>query len=186
MILRRPETRASREGAFIDVLTFEQIKELIEQVADRRLQGLEIERSGFRLKIDGQPAAPSADAPTPAASPPSGTAQPPAAGGSAPAPAAVPGASPQTPPKEDEGPPEGAHVLKSPIVGTFYRRPSPDADAYVHTGDRVKTGQVLCIVEAMKLMNEIESDVDGKIVEIYPENAQAVEYGEPLFAIQPD
>lgn len=174
------------------MLTFEQIKELIEQVADRRLQGLEIERSGFRLKIDGQPAAPSADGSTPAASPPSGTATPPAAGGSAtappaePAPAAAPGASPQTPTEEDEGPPEGAHVLKSPIVGTFYRRPSPDADAFVRTGDRVRTGQVLCIVEAMKLMNEIESDVDGTIVEIYPENAQAVEYGEPLFAIQPD
>ena len=173
------------------MLTFEQIKELIEQVAERRLQGVEIERSGFRLKIDGQHAAPSADAPMPAASA-SGSSSAPSPQVSAspsaaePAPGSASGAAAPAPPEEAEGPPEGAHVLKSPIVGTFYRRPSPDADPFVHSGDRVKKGQVLCIVEAMKLMNEIESDVEGKVVEIYPENAQAVEYGEPLFAIQPD
>ncbi|HEX2163115.1 MAG TPA: acetyl-CoA carboxylase biotin carboxyl carrier protein, partial [Thermoanaerobaculia bacterium] len=88
-------------------------------------------------------------------------------------------------PAEGELPP-GTHVLTSPIVGTFYRSPSPDADAFVEVGARVKQGQVLCIVEAMKLMNEIESDADGTIVEIYPKNAQAVEFGEPLFAIRPE
>lgn len=185
------ETSACREGAPFDVLTFEQIKELIEQVAERRLQGLEIERSGFRLKIDGRAGANSTATSVPPASAPEETPPAPTPGGSGPTPSAGPaptaasGAAPQ-PPAEKEGPPEGAHVLKSPIVGTFYRRPSPDADPFVHTGDRVKKGQVLCIVEAMKLMNEIESDVDGEIVEIYPENAQAVEYGEPLFVIQPD
>ena len=73
--------------------------------------------------------------------------------------------------------------MTSPIVGTFYAAPSPDAQPFVRVGDRVKKGQVLCIVEAMKLMNEIESDVDGTISEIYPKNGQPVEYGEPLFAI---
>jgi acetyl-CoA carboxylase biotin carboxyl carrier protein len=75
--------------------------------------------------------------------------------------------------------------MTSPIVGTFYRAPAPGADSFVDVGSRVKKGQVLCIVEAMKLMNEIESDVDGTIAEIYPQNAQAVEFGEPLFAIRP-
>ncbi|HKV09958.1 MAG TPA: biotin/lipoyl-containing protein, partial [Thermoanaerobaculia bacterium] len=70
------------------------------------------------------------------------------------------------------------------IVGTFYRASEPGAKPYADVGDTVKKGQVLCIIEAMKLMNEIESDVDGEIVEIYPQNAQAVEFGEPLFAIR--
>ena len=80
--------------------------------------------------------------------------------------------------------PPGSHILTSPIVGTFYRAPSPDADPFVEVGSWVKKGQVLCIIEAMKLMNEIESDVDGVVAEIYPQNAQAVEFGEPLFAIR--
>ncbi len=172
------------------MLTFEQIKELIELVAARQLQALEIERSGFRLKIDGQSAAQhvvyAAPAPSGAAAPaappgPGSTAPPPAAPGTAapavsgaPAPAAVPAA----------GPPPGSHILNSPIVGTFYRAPSPQAPSFVEVGSRVKKGQVLCIIEAMKLMNEIESDVDGEILEIYPQNAQPVEFGEPLFAIR--
>ena len=80
---------------------------------------------------------------------------------------------------------EKGQKITSPIVGTFYRSSSPDAPSYVDVGDVVKKGQVLCIIEAMKLMNEIESEVDGKIVEILLENAQPVEYGEPLFRIEP-
>lgn len=76
------------------------------------------------------------------------------------------------------------HTVKSPIVGTFYRAPAPDADAYVQIGDEVSAGSVLCIVEAMKLMNEIESDVSGKIVKILVENGKPVEYNQPLFLIQ--
>jgi len=76
------------------------------------------------------------------------------------------------------------HEIKSPIVGTFYRAPAPDAEPYVKVGDEVFPGTVLCIVEAMKLMNEIESDVHGKIVKILVENAQPVEYGQPLFLIE--
>ncbi len=79
----------------------------------------------------------------------------------------------------------GFLTVTSPIVGTFYRSPSPDADAYVEEGDSVKKGQVLCIVEAMKLMNEIESEVDGRIVKILVENTKSVEYGQALFLIDP-
>ena len=163
------------------MLTFEQIKEVIELVAERRLQGVEIERSGFRLKVDGytplppvSPAVPAAAAQGPAASvaptaAPVGLAAPAAEAALAPAAAS---------------PSQGAHTLTSPIVGTFYASSSPDAPPFVEVGSRVRTGQVVCIIEAMKLMNEIESDVDGTIVEIYPQNAQAVEFGEPLFAIR--
>jgi|Deesub1362B_J571_1020462.scaffolds.fasta_scaffold00061_33 acetyl-CoA carboxylase biotin carboxyl carrier protein len=76
-------------------------------------------------------------------------------------------------------------VVKSPIVGTFYRAPSPDAEPFVEVGSEVKKGQVLCIIEAMKLMNEIESEVDGVVVKIFVDNGQPVEYGEPLFLIEP-
>ncbi len=77
------------------------------------------------------------------------------------------------------------HAIKSPIVGTFYRAPSPEADPYVQVGDTVSSGTVLCIVEAMKLMNEIESDISGKIVKILVDNGKPVEYNQPLFLIQP-
>lgn len=86
-------------------------------------------------------------------------------------------------PKEDETS-AGLHEIKSPIVGTFYRAPAPDADSYVQVGDMVAPGSVLCIVEAMKLMNEIESDVSGKIVKVLAENGKPVEYNQPLFLIQ--
>jgi len=76
------------------------------------------------------------------------------------------------------------HEVRSPIVGTFYRAPSPDSDAYVQVGDSVAEGSVLCIVEAMKLMNEIECDASGKIVKILVENATAIEYNQPLFLIE--
>lgn len=79
---------------------------------------------------------------------------------------------------------ENLYTIISPIVGTFYSAPSPDSPAYVKIGDRVKKGDVLCIVEAMKLMNEINSDVDGEIVEILAENQSIVEYGQPLFKIR--
>ncbi len=163
------------------MLTFDQIKELVDLVHERRLGVVEIEHAGFRLKIEG-PGAPTVVAapPTaPPAEPPAATAEPVAV--------AAASAGPATPPpaaavKESAG--EELHVLKSPIVGTFYAAPSPDSDAYVKAGSKVKKGQVLCIIEAMKLMNEIESDIDGEIVEIYPRNAQPVEFGEPLFGIR--
>jgi len=88
------------------------------------------------------------------------------------------------PVKEEEKIPQNVHEIRSPIVGTFYRAPSPDDDPFVQVGAEVSPGMVLCIVEAMKLMNEIEADVDGKIVKILAENGKPVEYNQPLFLIQ--
>lgn len=79
---------------------------------------------------------------------------------------------------------EEGNIVKSPMVGTFYSKPSPNADAYVSVGDNVKKGDVLCIIEAMKLMNEIESEFDGEVVEILVKDGEAVEYGKPLFRIK--
>ncbi|HEY6321611.1 MAG TPA: acetyl-CoA carboxylase biotin carboxyl carrier protein [Thermoanaerobaculia bacterium] len=202
------------------MLTFEQMKELVELVARHRLSGVEVERAGFRLKIDGfqAAAAPAAQAGPPAqgttapraASPPAaalapgmaGTAGMPGLGGEpgeasglavSPLAAAAPPRGLPVHAGDLAAPPPGAagttggpgsHILNSPIVGTFYRAASPDAPPFVEVGSRVRKGQVLCIIEAMKLMNEIECDVDGVIAEIYPQNAQAVEFGEPLFAIR--
>ena len=86
--------------------------------------------------------------------------------------------------KAKEEPANNLHEIKSPIVGTFYRAPAPDADPYVQVGDTISVGSVMCIVEAMKLMNEIESDIEGKIVKILAENGKPVEYNQPLFLIQ--
>ena len=80
----------------------------------------------------------------------------------------------------------GLHAVRSPLVGTFYRAPAPGEDAYVEVGDRVKAGQTLCIVEAMKLMNEIPADVAGEVVEVLAENAEGVEYDQPLFYLRPE
>lgn len=85
----------------------------------------------------------------------------------------------ETPEKEPEG-----NLVKSPLVGTFYVAPSEDAEPFIHVGDQVKKGQILAIVEAMKLMNDIESDFDGEITEIYVKNGEAVEYGQPLFSVK--
>jgi acetyl-CoA carboxylase biotin carboxyl carrier protein len=89
---------------------------------------------------------------------------------------------------ESEPSPEmdGLHAVRSPVVGTFYRAPAPGEDAYVEVGDTVSAGQTLCIVEAMKLMNEIVADVSGEIVEVLAENAGGVEYDQPLFYLRPD
>ena len=159
------------------MLSFEQIKELIEMVSKHRLQGLELERSGFKLSISGWDARPHG---APAAL---GEAVP-ALVASAPAAATPPPAASVAP--EPAGAAAEVHTVRSPIVGTFYASPSPDAEPFVRVGDRVRQGQVLCIVEAMKLMNEIESDVSGTLMQVLVKNAQPVEYGEPLFAIKSD
>jgi acetyl-CoA carboxylase biotin carboxyl carrier protein len=96
--------------------------------------------------------------------------------------AAVPAASAPAAPKAAE---EELHTVKSPIVGTFYEAPGPGALPFVKPGDQVAAGQVLCIIEAMKLMNEIESDASGEVVKVLVSNGQPVEYGQPLFAIRP-
>ncbi len=108
-------------------------------------------------------------------------ASPPAAQAVAPSPA-HPAAPAASAPQAEEALPEG-HIVKAPMVGTFYRSPSPGAKSFVEVGDAVKKGQTICIIEAMKLMNEIEADIDGVIKAALVESGQPVEYGEPLFVI---
>jgi acetyl-CoA carboxylase biotin carboxyl carrier protein len=161
-------------------LNFKEILELIDKVADRGIAGVEIEQAGTKLRIEGKAAQQHVFA-----SYMTGDMK-----NESPALPAIPvnalpsgGAAPKVEEKKPASDPS-LHQLTSPIVGTFYRQASPESPVFVEVGARVRKGQVLCIVEAMKLMNEIESDVDGVVVEIYPQNAQPVEYGEPLFAIK--
>ncbi len=158
------------------MLSFKEIKDLIDLVAERGLAGLEIEQAGFRVRIEGHRAAPAAAAglnpvaevgPLPAAL----------------APAAASAALPATPAPPE--PDENLHLITSPIVGTFYRAPSPEAESFAEVGQRVARGKILCIIESMKLMNEIESEVAGLIESKLVQNGQPVEYGEALFAIRP-
>ena len=162
------------------MLSFKEIRELIDLVSERGLSALEIEQAGFRVRIEGVRTASNGAGEIPFAAGASGytaTQLATTAAGAAPvlAAAAVP-----PPPAEDKT----LHVITSPIVGTFYRSPSPESDAFAEVGQKVGRGKILCIIESMKLMNEIESDVEGEIVEVYPRNGQPVEYGEKLFAIR--
>jgi acetyl-CoA carboxylase biotin carboxyl carrier protein len=144
-----------------------EIRRLADLLRDYGLTEVEVEREGVRVRLRRE-IPPVAALPGGAASP-----TPPSAAASSAAAAA---------PDSDE-----AHLLtiEAPMVGTFYRAPSPDAQPFVRDGDRVKKGQVVCIVEAMKLMNEIESKVAGRVVKVLVENAQPVEYGQPLFLLEP-
>jgi acetyl-CoA carboxylase biotin carboxyl carrier protein len=154
------------------MLSLKEIRELIDLVTERGLAGLEIERAGFRLRIDGRRNVSEAPAAMPAVAIPVAA---------APQTARPVGAGAETPEPEPE---ENVHVITSPIVGTFYRSPSPEAEAFARIGERIAKGKILCIIESMKLMNEIESDVEGEVVAVYPRNGQPVEYGEKLFAIR--
>jgi acetyl-CoA carboxylase biotin carboxyl carrier protein len=155
------------------MLSFKEIKDLIDLVAERGLSALEVEQTGFRIRIEGaHPLAGNGSFAAAGALPAA-----PALLASAPA-AATGGAPPEQMPEE------GLHVITSPIVGTFYRAPSPESDPFAEVGQKVAKGKILCIIESMKLMNEIESDVAGEIVEVYPRSGQPVEYGEKLFAIR--
>ena len=155
---------------------FEEICELIQLVGSSGVATVEVEHAGSRVRIEGQPQVVAVAAASPATvvttSQPAPDA-PPASGAA--------GSEPQAAPPEEAN----LHPVASPIVGTFYRAPNPDADPYVKVGDFVEPGQTLCIVEAMKLMNEIECDVSGTVVRVLPENAQPVEYGESLFMVRP-
>jgi acetyl-CoA carboxylase biotin carboxyl carrier protein len=149
------------------MLSLKEIKELIDLVAEHGLAGLEIERAGFRLRIEG-------------ARPPGGN----GAGTQGEVPIPLAAAVPAAAEAPAAAPEENLHVVTSPIVGTFYRAPSPEANPFAEVGERISKGKILCIIESMKLMNEIESDVEGEIVAVYPRNGQPVEYGEKLFAIR--
>jgi len=146
----------------------DEIKELMEYLENSSFVEFEIEREGVKLKLVRRP--PYAVDPAPA---------PVAVVAAAPIAAAAPAAAPAPAAESPD-----LHLVRSPIVGTFYRASAPDAKPFANPGDRVAKGQVMCIVEAMKLMNEIEADCDGEVLEILVSNGQPVEYGEPLFKIR--
>jgi acetyl-CoA carboxylase biotin carboxyl carrier protein len=161
-------------------MEFDEINRILEMVREHELSEFELEREGFKIKIkkgmlvnaSGPFAVPMVQ---PVAPP-----VPPAPSGTPPAPLeAVPSAPA---PSSDE---VDFAIVKSPIVGTFFRAAEPGAAPFVDVGSSVKKGEVLCIIEAMKLMNEIDSEYDGEIVKVYVENGKPVQYGERLFAIKP-
>ncbi len=146
------------------------LKTLIDLVSESNISELEITEAEGKVRIV------KAGAPALMAAPQYAQAQAPAMSG---APAAPVAAVAAEAPVEPEG-----KIIKSPMVGTFYRAASPGAKPFMEVGDTVKTGQAACIIEAMKIMNEIESDCDGKILRILCENGQAVEFGQPLFIVE--
>jgi acetyl-CoA carboxylase biotin carboxyl carrier protein len=153
------------------------IKQILELVREHELAEFELEQDGVKLRIRKQGAATVVT--LPAAAPVLAPAPVPVAAAPALAPAAV--VAPTAP--ADDASLELA-VVTSPIVGTFYRAADPSSPSFVDVGQRVKKGQTLCIIEAMKLMNEIESEYEGEVVKVYAENGQPVQYGERLFAIR--
>ena len=159
-------------------MDFEQLKQILNLVRDHKLSEFEIEQEGLRLRVRTDTARAAAVPPRPTQ----------AVAGTVPTTGALSAISPAAG-AQASGAAAGdteieLAVLTSPIVGTFYRSPEPGAPSFVEIGSAVKKGQVLCIIEAMKLMNEIDSDYDGEIVNIYVENGQPVQYGERLFAIR--
>ena len=157
-------------------LDLEQLKQIVELVRQHDLAELEVESEGLRVKIraDTRPGQWAQPAMQPAFAPAAVEALTPPG-------LARPAASVEAADSVEE---IELAVVKSPIVGTFYRSAEPDATAFVEVGSVVKKGQVLCIIEAMKLMNEIESEYDGEVTNVYVENGQPVQYGERLFAIK--
>ena len=176
---RGDETDARDEGPASSLLDVDALRRIVELLETTEITRLAWRRGPERLLITrGHGPAPivhvapgTASAPLPPMQPVS--LAPRVAAASEPAPAAAPGSD------------KKGHVVASPFVGTFYRTPAPDQPSFVEVGSVVRKGQVLCIIEAMKLMNEIEADEPGKITEILVENGQPVEFGQPLFRVEP-
>jgi acetyl-CoA carboxylase biotin carboxyl carrier protein len=154
-----------------------QIEQLLRFMSEHNLEEFEYSRGDLRIRLKKPGAAPvvSMSRPTPEIIVPAAP---------APSPSSAPGAVESNPEADLRGS-EDLFLVKSPIVGTFYGSPSPGAEPFVKIGMFVDSGQTLCIVEAMKLMNEIESEVSGEVLRIFAENGQPVEYGQPLFGIRP-
>ena len=157
-------------------MNMKEVKDLIQEILQSDISEFELEHTGTKVKLKrgmkGSEVTEIAHAPKPAPPP-----QPSLPRHPEPAPLVVK--------KEEEVSEDGLHVITSPIVGTFFRAPSPGAEAYVKVGDMVEEGSILCVVEAMKLMNEIPADIPGELVQIYVENSQPVEFGQRLFGLRP-
>jgi acetyl-CoA carboxylase biotin carboxyl carrier protein len=151
------------------------LEHLIRALDESGLDSIDIERGGTRVRLSKTP-------------PPAAVVAAPAAGGAPSAPAAVPPEASMAGDGEPAATPAPASTLAevtSPMVGTFYRAPAPDAPSYVEVGQTVAKGDTLCIIEAMKLMNELEAEISGTVAEVCVENAEPVEYGQVLFRIEP-
>jgi acetyl-CoA carboxylase biotin carboxyl carrier protein len=151
-------------------IDYDEITKLVSFLEEKNLTQFELEVEGFKIKIARGAAQPSQAVPAPVQTAPP---QPTSTSGSSLDFAKAPESS------------NNIHYVTSPMVGTFYRAPDPASEPYVEIGEQVKKSQTLCIIEAMKLMNEIESDVDGEVMEIFVENGKSVEYGQRLFAVRP-
>ena len=163
-------------------MDFKQIQELIKMINKSNIGEVSIEEKGFKLTIKQkeEPVQQVIAAPLQAAQPVAALAAPPVA-----AAAAAPAAAAEKPAKAAEAPAGNTVTIKSPMIGTFYRSPSPDKPSFVNVGDEITPGKVVCIIEAMKLFNEIESEVTGKIIKVLVEDASPVEYDQPLFLVEP-
>ena len=176
---KKPTPNAA-SGSPVHGVDLPEIEKLLDFMRKHGLEEFEYERQGFRIRLK-KPS-------SPAYAYPSAQAPEIVVASAAPHASHAPAAAPATAPREpaaDAMRAEDLHIVKSPIVGTFYVAAGPDADPFVTIGSKVETGQVLCIIEAMKLMNEIESDAAGEIVRIFVENGHPVEYGEALFGVRP-
>jgi len=161
-------------------MDFKQIQELIKMINKSNIGEVSIEEKGFKLTIKQkeEPVQQIIAAPV-QAHPIAAVAAMPAAAGPAPSAAAEKSARPVEPPVDN------TVTIKSPMIGTFYRSPSPDKPSFANVGDEIQPGTVVCIIEAMKLFNEIESEVKGRIIKVLAEDASPVEYDQPLFLVEP-
>ncbi|HEY4425256.1 MAG TPA: acetyl-CoA carboxylase biotin carboxyl carrier protein [Pyrinomonadaceae bacterium] len=157
-------------------VNMDELRELVALLRENGLAELELENEGFRVRLRRE----SERAESSHASVPHHDPAPAPAPAPAPSGPAHPGTQATTAAAQDQD----LHIIQSPIVGTFYRSPSPTADAFVKIGSNVEPDTVVCIIEAMKLMNEIQAEMNGEVVKIYVENGQPVEYGQPLFGLQ--
>jgi acetyl-CoA carboxylase biotin carboxyl carrier protein len=166
-------------------MNIKEVKDLIQEVLQSDISEFELEQTGTRIKLKrgfGQETSTPSSAPAQSAVVSFAPPQPGAAESATPsADREAQGALRGTAEDEDSS----FHIITSPIVGTFYRAPSPGAEPYVKLGDHIEEGSILCIVEAMKLMNEIPSDVEGEVTRVYVENSHPVEFGQKLFGIRP-
>ena len=179
--------RGKKQRRTESLVNLDQLRDLIALLKENGLTEFELEREGFRIHLrqgvdyqsegvgsNNATAAPAQSSPTTASK---GSPALAASGTAAPV---HPGASAETAASEDQG----LHLIPSPIVGTFYRAASPNSESFVKIGSRVEPETVVCIIEAMKLMNEIQAEASGEVAKVYVENGQPVEYGQPLFGIK--
>ena len=162
-----------------------ELKELIEFLKEQEIVEFEMERGDFKVKVKRAGAETHVSHVVPDSRYIVHAAAPMAAPEAVAPQAAAPDTSAPAKPAKEAAPEEGLHIVKSPIVGTYYESPSPGSPPFVKVGDTVEAGQILCIVEAMKLMNEIEADAAGEIVKMLAKNGQPIEYGQELFVIRP-